>query len=329
MGPALQFTNSPRKSDMSKPLVVLMGGLYAPIQAKLEADYDVRRYFEATTPEAKAAFWSAVAPSCAIVVTNGGRGITAAEMQHLPKLKLVSCFGVGVDAIDLNFAKANGVAVTNTPDVLTEDVADLALCLLLAAVRQVPAGDRFVRQGKWLTGAMPLTPTLQQRKVGIVGMGRIGQAIAKRVLAFNCEVAYHGPRAKDLPFKFHADILELAKWADVIVAALPGGKATEKQISRAALEALGSQGVFVNIARGSVVDQDALVELLANGKLGGAGLDVFNNEPNVPEALQAIEHVVLMPHVGSGTFSTRQAMGQLTLDNVSAHLAGKPLVTPV
>jgi lactate dehydrogenase-like 2-hydroxyacid dehydrogenase len=306
-----------------KPSLLLVGGVYAPTLSALERLYDVHRFYEASTEEAK------VAPSCQVVVTNGGRGIEAALMQRLPKLKLVAVFGVGTDAVDLAHAKVNGIAVSNTPDVLTEDVADLALALLLGAVRQVPAGDRFVREGAWLKGAMPLTQSLQGRRVGVVGMGRIGQAIAKRAAAFNTEIAYFGPRAKPVSYRFESDILALSEWADVLIAALPGGKSTENQISRAALTALGPNGVFVNIARGSVVDQEALVELLAAGKLAGAGLDVFNDEPKVPAALCAMPHVVLMPHVGSGTFATRQAMGQLVVDNVAAHLAGKPLITPV
>jgi lactate dehydrogenase-like 2-hydroxyacid dehydrogenase len=312
-----------------KPCILLVGGVYAPTLAALEEHYQVHRFFEASSQESRDNMIAQVAPICEVVVTNGGRGIEAALMRQLPKLKLVAVFGVGTDAVDLVHAKANGIAVSNTPDVLTDDVADLALALLLAAVRQVPAGDRFVREGAWLKGAMPLTATLQGRKVGVVGMGRIGQAIAKRVSAFNTEVAYFGPRAKAVDYRFEADILALAEWADVLIAALPGGKSTEKQISRAALTALGANGVFVNIARGSVVDQEALIELLASKQLGGAGLDVFNDEPRVPAALLAMPHVVLMPHVGSGTFSTRQAMGQLVLDNVAAYLAAKPLVTPV
>ncbi len=312
-----------------KPNLLLVGGVYAPTLAALEAQYQVHRFFEASSDEARASMLAHVAPHCEVVVTNGGRGIEAALMRQLPKLKLVAVFGVGTDAVDLVHAKANGIGVSNTPDVLTDDVADLALALLLAAVRQVPAGDRFVREGAWLKGAMPLTTSLQGRKVGVVGMGRIGQAIAKRVSAFNTEVAYFGPRAKPVDYRFEADIVALASWADVLIAALPGGKSTEKQISRAALTALGANGVFVNIARGSVVDQEALIELLASNQLGGAGLDVFNDEPRVPASLVAMPHVVLMPHVGSGTFATRQAMGQLVLDNVAAYLAGKPLVTPV
>ncbi len=309
-----------------KQTVLLMASIYGPMQTLLEAHYTVVPY-KPDMPKAELAELAAV---CEIVVTTGGRGIEAAVMQQLPKLKMVGCFGVGVDAIDLAYCKANGILVSNTPDVLTEEVADLALALLLASIRRIPQGDQFVRQGQWLKGGMPLTLSLQNMKVGIVGMGRIGQAIAKRALSFNTTIGYQGPRAKaDLSFQYFSTVEALGEWADVIIAACPGGAATQKVISRAALKALGPQGTFINIARGSVVDQDALIELLASGELGAAGLDVFNNEPAVPEALWTMPNVVLMPHVGSGTHATRAAMGQLTLDNVAAFVAGKPLVTAV
>jgi lactate dehydrogenase-like 2-hydroxyacid dehydrogenase len=306
-----------------KQTVLLMASIYGPMQALLEAHYKVVPY-EPTMSLAE------LAAECEIVVTTGGRGIEAAVMQQLPKLKMVGCFGVGVDAIDLAYCKANHILVSNTPDVLTEEVADLALALLLASIRRIPQGDQFVRQGQWLKGGMPLTLSLQNMKVGIVGMGRIGQAIAKRALSFNTTIGYQGPREKaDLNFQYFSTVEALGEWADVIIAACPGGAATQKVISRAALKALGPQGTFINIARGSVVDQEALIELLASGELGAAGLDVFNNEPKVPEALWTMPNVVLMPHVGSGTHATRAAMGQLTLDNVAAFVAGKPLLTAV
>ena len=304
-----------------KKTVLQMQGIYPPKQAELEAMYNIVPY---------AAGMDLSGLDCEIIATTGGRGVEAAVMEKLPKLKLVACFGVGVDAIDLAYCKAKGIVVSNTPDVLTEDVADLALALLLSSMRSITLGDKYVREGKWLKGAMPLTQSLQGMKIGIVGMGRIGQAIAKRCLAFNTTVAYQGPRRKnELSFEYFESAVELAKWADVVIAACPGGASTKNIISRQVLEALGSQGTFVNIARGSVVEQDALVELLASGKLGSAGLDVFADEPRTPEALWALDNVVLMPHVASATHGTRSAMGKLTLDNIAAFVAGKPLVTPV
>jgi lactate dehydrogenase-like 2-hydroxyacid dehydrogenase len=311
----------------AKPIVVSIGAIHAPSQAKLEALYDVRRYFEASD---KAAFLSGVAAHCQVVVTNGGRGVEADIMKQLPNLKLVANMGVGYDAVDVPYCKANKIGLSNTPDVLTEDVADLALALLLGSMRRIPFGDQHVRTGEWAKAGMALTLSLQKKKVLILGMGRIGQAIAKRCLAFNTEIGYSGPRKKaDLSFPYFADVVEGSKWADVVIAALPGGAATQGTMSRAALEALGPQGTFVNIARGSVVDEAAMIELLGNGKLGAAGLDVFLNEPKINPAFFALGNAVLHPHQGSGTHTTRDAMGDLTLANVAAFLQGKALVTEV
>jgi lactate dehydrogenase-like 2-hydroxyacid dehydrogenase len=311
---------------MTRP-VLLMSPLHAATQRELESSWQVHRYHETAD---KSAMLTALAASCEVVVTSGGRGCEAAVMDALPKLKLVSCFGVGVDAIDLVHAKAKGIAVTNTPDVLTDDVADLAVALMLASLRQVVAADRWVRDGSWVArGAMPLATAVAKRKVGIVGLGRIGHAIATRCAAFGTEIGYHGPNRKPLDWAYFGDPVEMARWADVVIAACPGGAATRGIVSRAVLEALGPTGHFVNIARGSVVDQPAMIELLRSGALGGAGLDVFDDEPNVPQALIEVPRVVLQPHHASGTDDTRTAMGRLTLDNVAAYFAGRPLLTPV
>ena len=307
--------------------VLVIAPLHAPTLEALERTYTCHRLWSAPDPQRLLA---EIGPRVTIAVTNGGRGAEAALIDRLPALRLLACFGVGVDAIDLGHCRLRGVRVTNTPDVLTEDVADLALGLLLAAVRRIAAGDRFVRDGRWLAGGMPLTASLQQRRVGVVGLGRIGRAIARRCEAFNTEIGYFGPRRKDdVAWPHFDDVVALARWADVLIAACPGGEQTRRIVSRAALEALGPDGVFVNIARGSVVDEAAMVELLAAGKLGGAGLDVFDDEPNVPLALRAMEQVVLQPHQGSATHATRDAMGRLVLDNVAAFVAGGPLLTPV
>ena len=226
-------------------------------------------------------------------------------------------------------ATSLGIKVTNTPDVLTEDVADLALALVLSTVRRVAAGDRFVRSGAWLKGPLPLTHSLQRKTLGIVGMGRIGQAIAKRAEAFGLRIEYQGPRAKPLPYRHHADPVELARASDILVAACPGGDTTRGIVSARVIDALGPDGVFVNIARGSVVDEPALIDALVHGRLAGAGLDVFADEPRAPEALMALDNVVLQPHVGSATHATREAMGQLVIDNVAAWFARTPLPTPV
>lgn len=311
---------------MTRP-VLLLTALHEPTQRELESTWTVHRYWEAAD---KPALLASLAGACEVVVTSGGRGCEAALMDALPGLKLISCFGVGVDAIDVKHARSKGIAVTNTPDVLTDDVADLAVALMLASLRQVVAADRWVRDGSWVArGTMPLTTAVARRKVGIVGLGRIGHAIATRCAAFGTEIAYHGPNRKPVDWAYHADPVEMARWADVVIAACPGGAATKGIVSRAVLEALGPTGHFVNIARGSVVDQPAMVELLRSGALGGAGLDVFDDEPNVPQALIDVPRVVLQPHHASGTHDTRTAMGRLTLDNVAAHVAGRPLLTPV
>jgi lactate dehydrogenase-like 2-hydroxyacid dehydrogenase len=271
-----------------------------------------------------------VADRITAVASSNSGGIDGATMAKLPKLKTIAHFGVGYDSVDIDAAKKRGIAVTNTPDVLTDDVADIAIGLLLATVRRIPQGDRYVREGKWLKGAMPLTDTIQGKSLGVIGVGRIGRAIARRAEAFNLKVSYQGPNKKnDVSWPYYSDLVALAKDVDFLVAACPGGEATRGIVSRAVIDALGPKGVFVNISRGTVADEPALLEALQQGRLGGAGLDVFVDEPRVPEGFFALENVVLQPHVGSASHQTRTAMGQLVIDNLAAHFAGKPLVTPV
>jgi len=309
-----------------KPEVLEMGSMYPPTQAALEEAFTVHKLWLAPDRDALIA---SLAPRITAVASSGRNGIDAATIARLPKLKIISHFGVGVDTVDTGAAKKHGVTVTNTPDVLTEDVADIAIGLLLATVRKIAVGDRYVRGGQWLKGSMPLTDTIQGKTLGVVGMGRIGRAIARRAEAFNLKIAYQGPRKKsDVSWPYYADPVALAKEVDFLVTACPGGPATEGLVSKAVIEALGPQGVFVNISRGSVADQPALVAALKEGKLGGAGLDVFADEPRVPEELFAMDNVVLQPHVGSATHPTRAAMGQLVIDNLAAFFAGKPLLTP-
>jgi lactate dehydrogenase-like 2-hydroxyacid dehydrogenase len=311
---------------MTKPEILQVAAIYGPSQARLEADYTVHRLWQAPDRDA---FVRQVAPQIGIVVTTGGAGAPRTLIEQLPRLRLIACFGVGVDAIDLAAARERGIAVTNTPDVLTDDVADLAIGLMLAALRGIAAADRYVRAGLWLRANMSLQTRVSGKRLGIVGMGRIGQAIARRAAAFDMAIAWNGPRAKDLPWRYEPDLLALARNVDVLIAACPGGMGTRGLISREVLAALGPQGTFVNIARGSVVDEPALVELLTARQLGGAALDVFADEPHVPEALFALDHVVLQPHQASATRETRAAMGQLVLDNIAAHVAARPLLTPV
>lgn len=311
---------------MKQPLLIT-GPMYPPTLAELESTYDAHRLW--TAPDKEALVASLADKVTAVASSNSG-GIDAATIARLPKLRVISHFGVGYDTVDVEAAKQRGIPVTNTPDVLTEEVADLALALLLATIRKVPQGDRYVREGKWLKGPMALTDSLQRKTVGIIGAGRIGRAIGKRCEAFGVTLAYQGPNRKsDLAWTYYKDPVELARNCDVVIAACPGGEATRGLVSRAVIDAIGGKGYFVNIARGSVVDEPALIEALQQGRIAGAGLDVFVDEPRVPAAFLTMENVVLQPHVASATHDTRRAMGQLVIDNLAAHFAGRPLVTPI
>ncbi len=260
----------------------------------------------------------------------GGHGpVGPALLDKLPKLEMVSVFGVGYDGVDVTACTARKIRVTNTPDVLTGDVADLAIGLAIATLRGIVAGDRFVRAGQWLKGQLPLYEKLGGKTVGIIGMGRIGQAIAKRCAACETTVVYHGPRKKDVPYRYYPDLVAMAKDCQVIIVACPGGAATKNLVDAKVIEALGKKGYLVNISRGSVVEEPALVKALAEGKLAGAGLDVFVDEPKVPEALFKLDNVVLQPHVGSATTETRKAMADLVVNNLVEYFAGRKLLTPV
>jgi lactate dehydrogenase-like 2-hydroxyacid dehydrogenase len=251
-------------------------------------------------------------------------------MSRFPNLGIVACFGVGYDQVDAAWAGKNGIVVTNTPDVLNEEVADTTFGLILSTVRQLPQADRFVRAGKWTKGAFPLTASLRGRTLGILGLGRIGRTIARRAEAFGMKVIYHGRQAQDdAPYHYFPTLTGLARACDILVAITPGGPQTRHIVNADVLEALGPNGIFINVARGSVVDQDALIAALRDGKILSAGLDVFADEPNVPKQLIEMEHVVLLPHVGSGTNHTRDAMGRLVVDNLASFIRGAGPLTPV
>jgi lactate dehydrogenase-like 2-hydroxyacid dehydrogenase len=257
-------------------------------------------------------------------LAGGGESKVPADlMARLPALKIVSIMGVGYDGVDVTAARARGVLVTHTPDVLNDDVADLALALCLNVARRIPQADRFVREGQWTKGPMPLASKMSGARMGIVGMGRIGQAIAQRARAFGMSIAYTARSAKPgLPYTFHDQVTALAAWSDFLVVITPGGAGTRKLIDARVLEALGPKGYLVNVARGSVVDETALIEALHKGGIAGAGLDVFEDEPNVPAALRQLDNVVLTPHIGSATRATRQAMADLAFENLRAFFAG-------
>lgn len=271
-----------------------------------------------------------VGPDVRAIAAGGHSPIDGSFMTRFPHLEIVASFGVGYDNVDAAWAGRHGIVVTNTPGVLDEEVADTALGLMLATVRQLPAAERHLRAGRWLERSFPLTPTLRGRTVGILGLGRIGKAIAKRVAAFGLAVVYHNRRPQpDVPYLYYPSLVDLAEACDILVVVTPGGSDTRHLVGRDVLAALGPNGILINIARGSVVDEDALIQALRDRAILAAGLDVFADEPRVPQALIDMDHVVLLPHVGSASQHTRDAMGQLVVDNLLSWAAGKGPLTPV
>ena len=311
---------------MSQIELLSVAKLSPLLEPQVRAHYTLHDRLHESDP----ASFAKVAPHIRAIVAHGESKVTQALMDQLPALQIISVFGVGYDGVDVAAAKARNVLVTHTPNVLNDDVADLALGLMLAAARQLPAADRFVKAGQWPQGPMPLARKVSGARLGIVGMGRIGQAIAQRAAAFNMSIAYtaRNPRAA-LPYTYCANPTELAKVSDYLVVITPGGAGTRKLINAEVLQALGQKGILVNVARGSVVDEEALIDALEKGVIGGAGLDVFENEPNVPERLRALPHVVLAPHIGSATQQTRQAMADLAFNNLHGYLSNGKAHTPV
>jgi lactate dehydrogenase-like 2-hydroxyacid dehydrogenase len=286
----------------------------------------------ASQAEAGDALVARLAPQLKYVAVGGHPGSIGGElMQKLPRLEIVSSFGVGYDNVDTKYAGAHGITVTNTPDVLNEEVADTALGLLLSTVRQLPQIDRYVRAGRWAAnGDYALTQSLRDRTVGMVGLGRIGKAIARRLDAMRVPVVYHTRRAQaDVPYRHYPSLVDMARDADVLLVITPGGAATRNLINAEVLAALGPNGILINMSRGSVVDEPALIKALQQRTILTVGLDVYADEPHVPAELIAMDHVVLFPHVGSASIHTRRAMEQLVVDNLAAWNAGKPPLTPV
>ena len=280
----------------------------------------------------RAAFLAEVAPRVrAIASTAGSVPVDGALMSKLPRLEIVASFGVGYDHVDANWAGAHGITVTNTPDVLTEEVADTSLGLLLCTVREFPQAERYLRAGHWREKAYPLTrATLRNRTVGLVGMGRIGQAIARRLDAMQVPVVYHARRpAPGLRYHHYPKLIDMARDVTVLLVIAPGGEETRNAINAEVLQALGPEGILINMARGSVVDEQALIKALKDKTIMAAGLDVYAREPEVPAELIAMENVVLFPHLGSASIHTRTLMDQLVVDNLVAWAAGKPPLTPV
>jgi len=313
-----------------RPEILVLGSGWMPqVADELERRF-VCHHLARVAPEERADYIGRIGAEVRGVFTSGTVGIDAALAARLPRLEIVAVHGVGVDAVDFGALAPRGIPVTNTPDVLTDDVADLAVALLLAAARRVPLLDRYVRSGGW-EDKRPLAPSraLRGKVAGIVGLGRIGQAVATRIEGFGMAVRYHQRSTAQVAYPRSASLLDLARESDYLVVCAPGGPGTHHLVDAAVIDALGPEGTLVNIARGSLVDQVALVAALQAGRLGAAALDVFEDEPRVPAALKAMEQVVLTPHVGSFTLEARTAMGMLAIGNLLTHFAGEALRTPV
>ena len=293
----------------------------------LAENYRIHRLWEA--PD-RAAFLAEVGARIRAIATNGSRGAGTDLINALPKLEIICVNGVGADAIDLALAKRRKIPVTTTPGVLTGDVADLAVALLLAAMRRLPAGDAHVRSGSWAKGSMELVPRCFGKRVGIAGLGQIGMAVAKRLSGFDAEIGYFDVAARPgVPHAYFQDLARLAEWSDALIITLSGGPSTQKIVKAAVFEALGPEGFFVNVARGSIVDEPALLDALEQRRIAGAALDVFWNEPHINPRFLALDNVVLHPHNASGTVAARRAMFEIVRDNLAAHFAGRPLLTPL
>ena len=293
---------------------------------RVTASFDTLDRLHETDPAA----FARAAPRVTAITGGGESRVTRELMDRLPALRMVSIMGVGYDGVDVAAARERGIMVTHTPDVLNDEVADTAIGLMLSIARRIPQADRWVREGKWESvGAMPLARRMSGTRLGIVGLGRIGTAIANRARAFGMSIAYTSRSRKDVAYAYYPSAKELAGNVDFLLVITPGGAATRHMIDAEVLRALGPQGYLVNVARGSVVDEAALVDALARGVIAGAALDVFENEPKVPQALREMDNVVLTPHIGSATVQTRHAMADLALRNLQAFFAGRPPHTPV
>jgi lactate dehydrogenase-like 2-hydroxyacid dehydrogenase len=311
-----------------KPDVLIVGGAKPVIVDGLKPHCTLHHLAD---PQDGPAFVAPIADRVrGVALVQSSRRMTGEFMSLLPRLELVSNFGVGYDTVDAAWAGAHGIIVTNTPDVLNEEVADTALGLLLCTVRELPQAERYLRAGKWPQGNYPLSHSLRDRTVGVVGMGRIGKAIGRRLEAFGVPVVYHSRRPQaGVAYKHYPNLVDMARDVDVLMVIVPGGAETRHLINAEVLAALGPNGILINMARGSVVDEEALIKALQNKTILSAGLDVFAKEPVVPEELLAMDHIVLFPHLGSGSVHTRAAMDRLVADNLVSWFAGKGPLTPV
>jgi lactate dehydrogenase-like 2-hydroxyacid dehydrogenase len=310
-----------------KPTVLQLGPLLPLVEQGLAANYTILHLGNAPDP---ARFLAENGAAVDAIASSARNGVKAALIDALPRLRLIANFGVGYDNVDVEHARKKGVVVSNTPDVLTNCVADLAMALLVDVARGITVGDRYVRAGRWLKGAMPLATRVSGKRLGIVGLGRIGRTIARRAAGFDMEIRYHDMVTNaDSAYVYEPQLADLARWCDFLMVSASGGEATRGLVSASVIEALGPQGFLVNISRGTVVDEPALVAALQDKRIAGAALDVFADEPRVPEALFALDNVVLTPHIASATKDTRAAMGQLVLDNLASFFRDGRVLTPV
>jgi lactate dehydrogenase-like 2-hydroxyacid dehydrogenase len=300
------------------PDLLQIGGITDAMKARLEAAFTIHQ-LDDFDPE-----------KITHVVTNGHDGVKPELMASLPNLQVISGYGVGYDAVDAPAAAARGIKVTHTPNVLNQEVATTAVLLMLAAYRELLRDDAYVRSGEWeAKGGSALTRSADNQTVGILGLGRIGQAIADKLAPWNPTIVYHTRTKKDVPYKHYDNLTAMAKDCDVLICITPGGPATNKIVNADVMAGLGPKGTLINVSRGSVVDEAAMIDALSSGKLGWAGLDVFEGEPHVPQALRDLPNTVLLPHVGSATHETRAAMGDLTVDNLLQHLKDGTVITAV
>jgi len=310
----------------TKPSVLLANDFHPETIQKLDRKFKTHHLWNLSRDEKKKLIQD-LQGKCEAVATASW--MVDEAIYELGSLKLISCFGVGVDGVDFEITRRRNIRVSNTPNVLNAAVADIAIALVLATTRNIVNADRFVREKKWSQGPFPFGRGLAGKTLGIIGCGRIGEEIADRALTFGLKIAYHNRSPKDLPYDYHSSIADLAEASDILLCMLPGGKDTQNVINADIFQKLGPSGIFINVGRGSSVDEIALATALQEQHIFAAGLDVYADEPNVPEALLEMNNIVLLPHIGSATVETRRAMGQLTIDNLGAYFSGKPLLTEV
>lgn len=308
-------------------LLVIGGAMSPPMRDALEQDFTLHELFAQDDQQAWLAANGADMPS---VLTDGHWGVRQDVMPHLTALKVISCYGVGYDNIDAKDCAARGIMVTHTPNVLNAEVANTAILLWLATSRRLVRDDQFVRSGKWPDGNAPLTRSVDDRKVGILGLGRIGEELASRLSVFNADIRYHTRNKKpDSPYQYYDNLVDMARDVDVLFCITPGGAATHHLVNKDVMDALGPDGTLINVGRGPVVDEAEMVKALQEGRLGNAGLDVFEKEPQVPAELFDMDQVTLLPHVGSATVETRKAMGDLAVNNLRQFLRDGTVISPV